>query len=300
MLPDTSIKPINYISKKLLSDMQINGSLLKFIVLGDSHLIASTTGIVGKNTYMYKKILLEVNYRRENNYFNPDFIIHGGDVVDKGEEEDSYKLFCQLTYDELIRKGMPIFISIGNHDYDITKSRPDCKNFKKFIGVTRDEIHIPGTKVQYIFLNTHYCSMSSTPGPAIYSYFSSKKNEDIDYLKKMNSSNIYLIDFHNPFRFSECNGSFNQDDNHYLQWHQQKLFENSVDSKVKVCAIFSHHMHTMKKCKFDFQNHQDKVPFLISGKGGNCGSDNNYGSYYEVTLNLITSGIEFNQITIPI
>lgn len=296
----SSIKPLNCISRQLLNNTPVIGKLLRFIVLGDTHIIASTTGELGKNASLYNKILFEVNFRKDNNSFNPNFIIHGGDVVDKGDDQASFELFYQLTYDELIHKGVPVFISIGNHDYDITKSNPDFGNFRRFIGKTRDEVHIPGTKVIYIYLNTHYCSKRSSLEPALYSYFSSKKNEDIDFLKKMNSSNLYLIDFHNPFRFKECNDIIHQDDNYYLQWHQKKLFRNSVNSNVKVCAIFSHHMHTMKKFKFDFNNHPSKVPFLISGKGGNCSSTNNYGSYYEVTLDMSTSKIEFNQITIPI
>lgn len=299
-MPKSSIKPLNYISKQLLNNTPVSGKLLRFIVLGDSHVIATTVGQLGKNAFLYNKILARVNYRKKNNYFNPNFIIHGGDVVDNGNDEASFKLFYQLTYNELIQKGVPVFISIGNHDYDITNSKPDFGNFQKFIGKTRDEVYIPGTNVRYIYLNTHYSSKQSSPEPAIYSYFSSKRDEDIDFLKNMNSNNLYLIDFHNPFRFKDCNDSLAQDDNYYLQWHQKRLFRNSVDPDVKVCAIFSHHMHTMKRCMFDFNNHADKVPFLISGKGGNCSSNMDFGSYYEVILDMTSSKIEFNQIIIPI
>jgi len=296
----SNIKPLNYISKELLKSKPITEKILRIIVLGDSHVISNTDGSLGPNAYLYKKILLEVNYRKENNYFNPNFIIHGGDAVDNGKDEASFRLFHKLTYDELIHKGMPIFISIGNHDYDISKPKPDSKNFEKFIGNTRDKIHIPGTNVRYIYLNTHYCFGPIDKEPVIYSYFSSKENEDIDLLKGMNSEDIYLIDFHNPFRIKGCNDGLPQSDYHYLQCDQEKIFRDSVNLNVKVCAIFSHHMHTMKKSEFNFIRNTDNVPFLISGKGGNCISINNYGSYYEVTVDLITNKIQYKQIMISI
>jgi len=294
----SNIKPLNYISKELLKNKQITEKILRLIVLGDSHVISNTDGSLGKNSSLYKKILLEINYRKENNYFNPNFIIHGGDAVDNGNDEASFRLFYKLTYDEVIHKGIPIFISIGNHDYDISKPKPDSKNFEKFIGNTRDEIDISGTNVRYIYLNTHYCFEPIDKEPVIYSYFSSKENEDIDLLKKMNFSNVYLIDFHNPFRIKDCNDGLPQSDYHYLQLDQEKIFRDSVNSNVKVCAIFSHHMHTMRECNFNLENGSNKVPFLISGKGGNCKSISNYGSYYEVTIDLITNRTQYKKIII--
>ncbi|MCB2294924.1 metallophosphoesterase [Clostridium algoriphilum] len=295
-----SIKPLNYISKEMLNNKPINGKILKFIVLGDSHVIADTTGCLGKNAFIYNKVLIEISCRKETNHFNPDFIIHGGDAVNNGKDEASFELFYHLTYSEMIHKGIPVFISIGNHDYDISKPEPDSKNFEKFIGNTRDEINISGTNVRYIYLNTHYCFEPVVPKPAIYSYFSEKENEDIDLLKRMNSTNLYLIDFHSPFRIKDCNDSLAQNDYHYLQGDQENLFKNSINSNVNVCAIFSHHMHTMMKCKYNLKKTFNEIPFLISGKGGNCNIINSYGSYYEITLDMITNSIECNQIMVTI
>jgi len=295
-----SIKPLNNISKEILNNKLINGRLLRFVVLGDSHVIYNSNGSLGQNAFLYKKILQEINCRKESNYFNPNFIIHGGDAVNNGNDEASFNLFYKLTYAELIHKEIPVFVSIGNHDYDIAKPQPDSKNFQKFIGKTRDEINIPGTNVRYIYLNTHYCFEPLAPEPVIYSYFSPKENEDVNLLKRMNSTNNYLIDFHNPFRIKDCNDSLPQSDYHYLQWDQENLFRNSIIPNAKVNAIFSHHMHTMMKCKFNFKNRTSEVPFLISGKGGNCNIINSYGSYYEITLDMITNSIECNQITIYI
>jgi len=296
----SNIEPLNYISKELLKNKPIPEKILRLIVLGDSHVISNKDGSLGQNAYLYKKILLEINYRKENNYFTPNLVIHGGDAVDNGNDEASFQLFHKLTYDKLIHNGIPIFISIGNHDYDISKPKPDSKNFEKFIGNTRDEIHIPGTNVIYIYLNTHYCFGPINKEPVIYSYFSSKVNEDIDLLKKMNSDNVYLIDFHNPFRIIDCNDGLPQFDYHYLQLDQEKIFRDSVNSNVKVCAIFSHHMHTMRECNFNLKSTINKVPFLISGKGGNCISVSNYGSYYEVTFDLITNIIKYKKIMVNV
>ncbi|MBU3181388.1 metallophosphoesterase family protein [Clostridium psychrophilum] len=293
-----NIKPLNEISKDILSNKLIKGRLLRFIVLGDSHVIYNTDSYLEKNAFLYNKILMKINDRIESSYFKPDFIIHGGDVVNNGNDELSFKLFYKLTYDELIHKGIPVFVSIGNHNYDILKTESNTKNFHKFIGNTRGDICIPGTKVRYIYLNTHYCFESIDSKPIIYSYFSQKKNEDIDLLKKMNPNNIYLIDFHNTFRMKGINDSLPQTDYHYLQEIQKNLFRNSVNPNAKIGAIFSHHMHTMMQCKFNVNSCNKDVPFLISGKGGNCNINNSYGSYYEIILDMITNSIKCNQIII--
>lgn len=249
---------------------------ISFVVLGDSHLVCTNIKnnqyIIDSNGQQYEKIL---NHIIKNKKIYPMFIIHGGDTVNAGNNTDSFAAFVNITKDILSTANIPIFVSLGNHDYNMDDA--DSTNFKYYIGSVRDVIPIPGTRIKYIYLNTHF---SDAP---INNYRSKFSEADLKLL--LNESDMidnkchYIIDFHTPLGNSS---SFLTINDHELSFLETTKFLNSIKN-LNVIGIFCHHKHVSYKTKIRVYNSNKSIRYIVSGCGGNHNNNENF-SYYYITI----------------
>jgi predicted MPP superfamily phosphohydrolase len=263
----------------MLLQKTIPQNRISFIVLGDSHLIsrgknANHQHILNKNGNLYKRILNNIVSLTLAGNINPLFILHGGDAVDAGSAEN-FDAFVKLSKGVLEKAGIPIFVSLGNHDYHLADL--STSNFEQYIGATRESFLIPHTSVKIIRLNTHYSGIRD--GENYYGYFA---KDDIALLPKGDLKYHYLLDFHIPLRVCDF---YNAADNyHILSTTQTHKFLSNINPNV--CGIFCHHRHTHYSCaiKYHYKNQTYPLPFITSGCAGNptC----RYPHFYNVTLDL--------------
>lgn len=247
-----------------------------FVVLGDSHLVCTKIKdnkyIVDLNGRQYEKILKHIV---KNKKINPMFIIHGGDTVNAGNNADSFASFVQITKGILSSRNIPMFVSLGNHDYNIYDA--SSKNFKSYIGAVRGIVPIPGTYIKYVYLNTHF---SDAPMNNYYAKFS---EDDINLLlgenETVNNKYHYIIDFHTPLGNPS---SFLTLNDHELSFLETTKFLNSIKN-LNVIGVFCHHKHISYKTKIRVHNSDDSIRYVVSGCGGNHNNNENF-SYYYVTI----------------
>lgn len=250
---------------------------ISFVILGDSHLICNEIKndqyILDSNGEQYKKIL---NHILNNKKITPIFLIHGGDTVNAGDNINSFAAFVDVTKSILNSADLPIFVSIGNHDYD--RNNVSSENFKYYIGPRRGIIEIPGTYIKYVYLNTHY---SDAPLNTYKAKFSEKDIRLLlDESKIVNNKYHYIIDFHTPLSNSSSFLSFND---HELSPLETNKFLNSIKG-LNILGIFCHHKHISYRTKLNVNHSNKSVRYIVSGCGGNHNNNENF-SYYYITIN---------------
>lgn len=255
---------LNDESLEMLNRKKGPENYLHFIVMGDSHLINKGWNEekkeydLDKNGLRYKKILKEIAKKYNQKLINPMFIIHGGDLVNEGTEEN-FKAFVAHTQSVLNPIQLPMFASIGNHDYTFGDSYnyPVHYNFEKYIGGVRGEILIPNTNVKFVRLNTHYTGYyHQEPHVGFLS------SEDFQYLPKRDLKYHYLIDFHTPLRV--CDYTKTNDKFHFLSKSQTRKFTSALSENI--CGVFSHHKHTHYACSFNWK--KQSIPYIVTGGAG--------------------------------
>lgn len=253
-----------------------NHHQIGFVVLGDSHVIGarinSNQFSINSNALQYRKIL---NHIINNKNINPLFVIHGGDTVDAGDNLDSFAAFVQTTKSVLNNKKIPIFASIGNHDYD--RNKISSENFKFYVGPTRGVIQIPGTRIKYIYLNTHY---SDAPQNDYRPKFS---KEDMNLLlnenQVENKNCHYIIDFHTPlatFPFNQTNNA------HELSFQETCDFFHAIEP-LNIMGVFCHHKHISHSSYIKIPHLTTPISYIITGCGGNHNNNQDF-SYYYITI----------------
>jgi len=90
------------------------GTFFSFIAFGDS----------GSNSEEQKKIA-QLMEKKEN----IDFVIHTGDLVDSGKDEDATSQYFGM-YKNLLKR-VPFFIALGNHDYGREFNKEEGRGFLK-------------------------------------------------------------------------------------------------------------------------------------------------------------------------
>lgn len=270
---------LNSWSYDMLLQKNIPRKSLSFVVLGDSHIVslgrnADYQHILDENGELYKKILNRIVSWTLAGKINPLFILHGGDAVDAGHEEN-FDAFVTVSKEILQPAALPIFVALGNHDYDLSDLTPN--HFRHYIGNLRETILIPHTNVKIIRLSTHYSGQVADED--YYGYFA---EEDINLLPKDDFKYHYLIDFHIPLRV--CCFHNTQDDHHVLSMAETCKFLSNINPNV--CGVFCHHRHIHYSCfvNYYYQNQLQTLPFIISGCAGNHTCTDPH--FYYVTLNL--------------
>lgn len=285
-----SMKLLNSKKDKIKKHVKEHGTI-GFVVLGDSHISSTDKDsqnhyILNSNGIKYKKIL---NHIVNNKEINPLFIIHGGDTVDKGEDSFSFKAFVNTTKEVLERKKLPMFVSIGNHDYNFKNK--SSENFRHYIGPICKCINIPGVHLKLILLNICYSKSKTNCNKT---YFS---NIAIDTLKNESkispNPNSYIIDFHSPLQISS---SRKISDYRGLSKEQTNEFFKNIE-KLNVCGIFCHHRHTSYTMYINKSNMPRKINYTVSGCGGNHRKNKNF-SYYYVTIDTCNYEMTCREIVV--
>jgi hypothetical protein len=293
---------LNLLQKKSFPDDEI-----QFIILGDSHINSygwnghTMQHDLDKNGERYKKILQHIVKHHGS---SAAFVIHGGDAIGDGvikgiskakQKEANFRAFVDITKEILFPKELPIFVTIGNHDFILEDDELSPRLFEAYIGPVKGEILIPDSNIAYIYLPTYFEDLKGSP------YF---YEEDLEWLKRKlvtHPSDHYLIDFHADLRV----GAFKQNsanDHYALSANETQAFFQHISASVK--GIFNHHRHFSYEYTASFQTpsgtHQ--VPYLVTGCGGNSTSRNNSPNYFVCTMsNLDTSepSLDFTPVTVP-
>lgn len=298
---------LNEESLKLLQKKSFPDDEVQFIVLGDSHINSygwnghTKEHDLDKNGERYKKILQHIVKHHGS---SAAFVIHGGDAIGDGvikgiskvkQKETNFQAFVDVTKELLFPKELPIFVTIGNHDFILEEDELSPRLFEAYIGPVKGEILIPGSNIAYIYLPTYFAGLKGSP------YF---YEEDLEWMKRKlvtHPSDHYLIDFHADLRV----GTFKQspaNDHYALSMNETQAFLQHISTSVK--GIINHHRHFSYESTVSFQSlsgtHQ--IPYLVTGCGGNDTSRYNSPNYFICTMsNLHTSepSLAFTPVTVP-
>ncbi|MDN4525056.1 metallophosphoesterase family protein [Fictibacillus fluitans] len=287
---------LNTDSLRILNAKPISSSRLTFIVLGDSHL--RTTGYnAAQGRYIldtagerYRRILRHIvtNYRNV-----ASFVLHGGDAIGEGNKENNFKAFVSVSSGILFPANLPIFVTIGNHDFAREGGVITPRLFEQYIGNIRSDIRIHGANVHLIQLPTFFNGLTGPP------YF---RPADLTWLRqRTQASSRILVDFHADLRVGQ-NRSFPENNHYVLSTTQTNAFFNVIRPSVK--AIFNHHRHT--SYRYTIQRNLGgmtaTIPYLITGCGGNVTSSPACPNYYVVTydrLNTSNPTFSFVPVRVP-
>jgi hypothetical protein len=253
-----SHQPLNEWSKDLLAKKTISSDRFSFIILSDSHV--ATLGYSPKTGHyelnssgkLYQKILNNIADKIATAEIKPAFMIHGGDAVDVGTK-DNFAAFVQVTNG--ILRNLPVFVSLGNHDFDYPGRPNQTNNFRKYIGKIREAFVIPNTSVKLVRLCNTLINESGEP---------EFKNEDLDLLPGYNNEKgyYYIIDFHVPLRLCHAPAQYND---HYLSESETRYFLKGVDGfHEHLLGVFAHHHHGDWCCNAGSYN----FPFIVTACGG--------------------------------
>lgn len=190
--------------------------------------------------------------------------------------------FVEVTKGVLGKANIPIFSSIGNHDYQI--SNLSTQAFENYIGPVRESFVIPRTKVKLIRINSHFTGLQN--GKIHEGYFSP---DDLKLLPHSNMDYHYLINFHVPLRV--CAYKNISDKIYIMSENQTKSLLNNLNPKVS--GIFTHHKHSRYRCNinYEYNNKHSDLPFFISDCSGNYMCKSPY--FFYITLNLKTYNLNF-------
>ncbi|WP_371363729.1 hypothetical protein SRRS_46130 [Sporomusa rhizae] len=257
--PLRSYQPLNEWSKDLLQKSPISCNSFSFIVLSDSHLqtlgISPSTGQykLNRNGRLYEKILRNIAGNIAAGKIKPNFMIHGGDAVDIGMK-DNFEAFVTVT--KGILGNFPVFVSLGNHDFDYPGPRSQTNHFQKYIGKIRESFLIPNTNVKLIRMcNVSFKEENREP---------EFNAEDLHLLPgyNMEVGYHYIVDFHVPLRLCHAPSEYND---HYLSEYQTHSFLKGINGLNKrLLGVFAHHHHGSWCCNAG----NYKFPFIITACGG--------------------------------
>lgn len=254
---------------------------IRFIVMGDSHLVAHPSKRRGKpykfdmSGLVYKSILRKI----KNSGVHYHFAIHGGDsvgnrkvVLHKPTATD-YIAFRKLTASQL--QGIPIYYTVGNWDR-ITLFKRHLQ--KQTSGIR--PIQGTGGRLKYVFLNTQRGTFDS---------------QSIETLRKLDGHSQYIIDFHYPLRIEELINQFHP--NHILSPSQTALFFHSIPSEARpqILAIFTHHEHKfMQNQKSIWPGFSETRFFVCPSAGGHRSPS---PGYVQVSLTLKNNRYHLEKVT---
>jgi predicted MPP superfamily phosphohydrolase len=83
--------------------------------------------------------------------FDPDFVIHTGDLVDTGLDTSADEQYF-IPYGKMIAK-YPFFLTLGNHDYGKAYNKPEGKRFLKENYIPYHTMPYTGLPPYYYFFN---------------------------------------------------------------------------------------------------------------------------------------------------
>jgi len=233
--PETIEKTIEYTSTQdssLLFSYKNVDFPFTFIVFGDSR---------GSNFGVRSKIVEQIIKEK------PSFVIHTGDMVDYGDEEN-WKLYDEYE-GKIQRSGIPVYPVIGNHEYAVKSeselSEPLSYYFSRFPMLNgRHWYSFECGNTLFVMLDTN---MDYKEGSAQYSWL-------ISQLKK--NSTFLIVTFHHP---PYTKTRHKRDADQFLA----ELFEKAPEMGFrKPDIVFSGHGHNYERYE------KRGIMYVVSGGGG--------------------------------
>lgn len=215
-----------YEQSLLKLEMRLSGiikELYTFVVMGDSR----------ENDKVFIKCLLAANR------YNPLFILHTGDAVSTGSEEQ-FQHFLSILQQNL--PDMPVFVAAGNHELTKRdKSESGKALFQQLIGPLDYVLDIPRINARFIVLDNSGYSLTS---------------KQIDYL-----NNQLTLDNSLKFIFMHIPPQT-------LKWIDSHTFTNGADAFLRalsgqsVAGVFYGHYHLFDEAMLSGTRH------IITGGAG--------------------------------
>lgn len=156
-LEPTASAPKDYFRKEIEDTVDKVNHLdgKKYLILADSHYVINGTW---ENTI--------ANIREVASKTSLDGIIHLGDFTDGLVSKEINKSYVKLVYDDLLCLGLPLFVTLGNHDSNYFHNNPDT-----FTEEEQNDIYLSSipdssdklyyyhddiqSKIRMIFLHSH-------------------------------------------------------------------------------------------------------------------------------------------------
>lgn len=179
--------------------------------------------------------------------YNPLLILHGGDIVYTGSEEN-FTFF--LNFKNECEPDIPFFVTVGNHEMELLNpidQAQSVKNFEELIGPLRFVLHVPEYGLKLISLNTL--------DQYIYGQYG-LRNAELAYLREnlKHPCRSTLVTMHVPPKTDKW-----QKVEECFTIGSELLFSEVKD---KVSALLTSHVHVFKTTKYQHSR------VFVSGGGG--------------------------------
>ncbi|MFC1735926.1 metallophosphoesterase family protein [Candidatus Hydrogenedentota bacterium] len=173
----------------------------------------------------------------------PDFVIHTGDMVAKGRDEEQWKTFFEIS--KPLLDVTPFYPTRGNHD---GKLEPYSKRFSLPSGTSGGKLYYTFNKgkCHFIVLDT---AQDYSRGSVMHNWF----RQDL----AANRLPIVFVFMHTPLYPARIRSGKVSPDNVGLIDAFQNLFE-----QFKVTAVWSGHVHLYHRTE------RGGVPFICAAGGG--------------------------------
>jgi len=202
----------------------------------DSLLIVQITdpqfGFFANNADFEKETKLYAEAVRQINQIKPDFVVITGDFVNNGRDPLQINEFKRIT--ACIEKGIPVYLSPGNHDLALNPSKQDFELYDSMYGKGSDRFSFHHKNAYFIGFNSVIIKSDKSRKEEKQQFRWLKKE-----LKKAALSDPILLFTHYPF-FIE---NFSEKETYSNQSMQQRIKYFKLFEQYGVDAIFAGHLH---------------------------------------------------------
>ena len=183
----------------------------------------------------------------------PDFVIHAGDFVDIGTEEEWQRV--DNTFGRVMDAGIPVYPVLGNHEYANAGGRLSDTEDKMKLYFDRFP-HLKGNKwYSFKYGNITFIMLDST-----HMHFLEKEDWDSDpqvkwYKTAIDRTGMKIVTIHHPMVTYSGAGAEIQ------EVYMRMLLKEAIDTHLTSALVFSGHIH-------NFQAINDgKMYYIVTGGG---------------------------------
>lgn len=213
--------------------------MARFVYITDTHYGAGDTGYQQQKRYHEKieeVVHLLDNWIQEDN--NIDFILHGGDMVDRATEENI------KGASKLFNLSVPVYLCLGNHDVtDMNAIDIWLKEAPQFFIDNSPNYSIETENLFIHVIPTQWDDIPYYWGDYMKPHFNDEQYEKIKYLNKMKENNIHMLCTH-----CQLEGVPTQQTGYIEEYHpSEQIFYrqvlNIVNNNTNIRCVLSGHNH---------------------------------------------------------
>ncbi len=273
---------------------------IKIGIITDTHARASRVNIFDKsdNAQRYLKVKYTEPLQRfvaDMNVFDPEFIVHLGDVIE-GTGDDYYvgSQSITLVREELEKANKPVYWTVGNHDLrSVTKDQ-----FKELVGVDTLDQSFDVGDYRFVILDGNYNRKDLPRSPEGNSFVPGNLPEStLTWLKTQLSTDkrVFVFIHQGTFPNDSYGDPVDAEDNTYdeegniigdgvidgVRYALKQSLDNAKElneilKEYRVDGIFNGHMEARRYEKIDFTHHYSLT--------GTKKSEEYPQSFYELTI----------------